>query len=1030
MNEDICVDSTIEMRSFTVSSDPYRWAVARVATPLEAQELLMQLPLTIFTDVVQPQDLTSTHGVCEVVERIQATSKNSKQKMAAFVALFCSGLLLAGYGDDDQTTNRKPEIRLDKFCGTAAEKFVTECESILGSKQPRHIRRIFFKLWVCSVEARKTSPSPKMLQDWVRFNLLQKNEKNKKWLPVISHYTEEGLRGISSLLHVKEAHFRHSPRQKILETLRGSEFFPLWTTAFSDWIESKRYADVSKSKEAFIFLQRYWCDHPQLMDPELFFSEYLKRESILGWASKRELTVSDAKKLLVINQFIRAFVATRPFLAIPDEFDDDEIFLRVGYEWPISNSDLSFISEKIGEKEKPSQSNHKSLSEHLLARIAEILTENDMSWPKQRELDWIQLPALEGCPSQKVYCPVLPSMILVLLKLPLRGVQLRRLDSGEGDILMFDKITRKFVPNTGPFAGHWNRQPDVKNKRRGVLREFFDSTVQQKFCGFYINSNKTRDRKVLFDENSGYEIFWEFDEVIDIILKVRDWQETYNKVSGPVAFEDLPPAVFAEPSENVALRKPACFYLFRYPCGNMAVPDAPPTSAVLRMFWYECLAELERRLALEMENPPVLIEKWNGRIPMSSPYHLHGLRLGGLTRLAKAGVSPWILQNIVAGHMNWVMTAYYVQPGFAFITAHLTEHYVEAMKNRQREFAQFLTDATIENIHRMALYKDQQAIIDLQSTRESKSSFMMSTLDNCICPNAQTRCDEGFAIIEWQDRKPSALRRKFGPVPILSTGKRDCARCVFTITGTPFLDGTAVRCNEISLELAASVTRQRSFMQEIDMLENKRIKASKNNEKLNVQDHQSLQSYRLEYKNESDNMVELATSLDANLRQLEDIKALNRRLAKDGDNRYALVFIDEPQFKWGNIHRFEAIDELCRAARWFKSIHVEPLQNERLAMILEIYAREGKPPPLALLTRRESESAIEALTAVIRSRLDRQSVAALVEGYETFQSLGLLTEVDDTIASLTGNPSKDFEYRAVHKQIGPLPSHLRPPLQD
>ncbi|MGF6876863.1 VPA1269 family protein [Paraburkholderia sp. MM5477-R1] len=541
-----------------------------------------------------------------------------------------------------------------------------------------------------------------------------------------------------------------------------SKFFNDWEVAFSNWIESRRYADVANAKQAFLYLQTYWSDHLILLEPELFFSAHLKRESLLEWASKPNLTISSAKKLKLVNQFIRAFVASTPFFAIPDEFDE-EIFLKDCYAWPISNSDLSVISNKLGEEGRNGKSNNVSLPEHLIRQIEIILTENDMNWPKKRTGDWITVPASHNSPTKRVYCPVLPNMILILLKLPLRGVQIRRLDSGEGDDYTYDIQNRQFIPNPSQHCGYWTRQSDVRNCRRGVLRKFVDSAVQQEFCGFYINSNKTQDRKVLFDENSGYEIFWEFDEVIEIILKTRKWQETYNAVLGPIDFGDLPATVFAEPSDTVKLKKPACFYLFRYPCGNKPNCEAPPTSQVLRNFWYETLAELERRLATEMDSPPILIDRWDGKVPMSSPYHVHGLRLGGLTRLAKVGVSPWILQNVVGGHANWVMTAFYIKPGFGFITAHLNERYIQAMQNSQKEFAQFLTEATIENVHRMALINNPRAEAGLLAVRAHKSAYLMATLENGICPNCQTLCDEGFEIIQWLDYKPKELQKNTDP---------------------------------------------------------------------------------------------------------------------------------------------------------------------------------------------------------------------------------------------------------------------------
>jgi hypothetical protein len=996
MNSIEVTTTTTSLNGFTVTSNPRQWAIVRPATAEEAADLSMDLRLSDFEGLT----FTSVDSIVQAVECIQLSTLSPSRKFDAYVPLFCSGLLVANYADDDREDERS-RVRIDSFYYTEGEEFLLACENLLGETQEPRVRRMLFRLWACTAEAKTQPPSLDLIRQWVRFFLTQENAKYRKWSPVLKKRSIEGLRALATKVLVREAHFKYSPVKKALLDVADSEFFPIWEKGYSDWVESRHYADVTKANEAFTYLQRYFSDQPHLLDPENFFNAQLARESLLEWASKPELKPSNARKLLLINQFIRAFVATRPFMAIRDEFEDGEIFLREGYNWPLTNTDLTTISDVIGENQGNYKSNHKSLPEHLLRRIEQILVEDDMKWPKQRSQDWIDVLQPGGA-TARVYCPVLPLLTRTLLRLPLRPVQARRLDSGEGDELNFDLNTRAFVPNSSVHAGYWARKPEVQNPQRGVLRRFFDSSVQKAFCGFYINSNKTRDRKVLFDENSGYEISWEFDEVIEIFQEMREWQEQNNPVQGPIEFNDLPPAVFAEPSESVKSRKVACFYLFRFPCGYMATKASPPTMQVLRTFWYECLAELERRLATEMDNPPKLIDNWDGKTPSSSQYHIYGLRIGGITRLAKTGVSPWILQNIVAGHMSWVMTAGYIDLNFGFITAHLTEHYVKAMQTAQGEFAHFLTEATVENVHKRALFNGERALNDLLSTRKGKSSHLMATLDIGMCPNCQTRCDEGYSVIQWLGEKPKEFRNTFGPVPLLPTGRRDCGRCDFLIPGTPFMDGTAVRCNEISVYLSESTDRQRDLLRSIDSLEAQRVKASRSGQKLSPSDAQALQSRRLEYKQESDNMVELAISLDANLKRLQEIMALACRLRDEGGSEIALVVNNQPpEFKWELIHRFEAVDELCRAAEWFKSVKVEPLRNERIVSILKIFAREGMTPPFALLDEASSNDGIDALTALVRRRLNRQSVAALVDGHETFHSLGLLEDVEQSLEKIS-----------------------------
>ncbi|MFM0174118.1 VPA1269 family protein [Paraburkholderia sediminicola] len=988
------VTATIE--GLTVTSEPQQWCAARPATISESRVLCRLAELRLFTAGLGEHNLCTVEGVCMVLTAILQSKLGPRARWNALAILLRARLVLMPYhvGAIGVTY-----ARLTKSVPLAS-LFVAQCTGLLGAEQSSGLTTILLKLWLCTAEARESAPNQDLLSRWVRFFLPKEKIKNRKWSEHVSKNDIPSLSKLGRILNLPEVLSKYSPVATSLAQLSHNEHFTEWNASFHKWLNDRQYASVEKAEEAFTLLQQYWCEHPVLIDPQLFFSAHVSRESIFEWVKGVSLSYTRARKLLTINQFIRAYVLSHPGLAIKDDWDDDELTLSTGYEWPLSNSDLTEISVFLGERDKLAQSNQKSLPEHLLREVEIVLTEDSMAWPKTRSCDWVETKNVQSGNVERVFCPVLPLLIRMLIKLPIRVTQARRLDSGEGDVLRYDLVTSTFVANNSIHAGYWERLPEVRNPRRGVLRQFLDNDTGREFCGFYINSNKTRDRKVLFSETSGYEMFWQHTEVIEIVLQMRAWQENYNPVDGPLPFSQVPEKVFSKASEAVAARKPAVFYLFRYPGGNQNVAASPPTSQVVRLYWYEVLAEVERRLAKREPNPPILIDSWTGKVPTSSAYHPHGLRLGGITRLAVAGVHPWILQNIVAGHASWVMTFYYIEPGFGFINEHLTAAYVQSLKNAQHEFAQFLTQTTIENVHTAALRHSDDALQDLRTARDSKSAYVMGILDHCICPNGQTRCDEGMQIIQMMDRRPNELRNAFGPVPNTVGGGRDCARCRFCVTGTPFLVPMAIKCSEISVAIGSSVERQRSFMNAIDALESARMKGQRAGNAFSVKDSQMLQSLRLEYKTESDVLIDLVLSLDANVKYLQEIRAANRECASSTTQFPILITPEEPQFRWELIHRFEAIDDLCKVAKWFKSVRVEPLANERLVSIMKIYAREGLVPPLALLDENEGTRAIEALTDFLRRRLDRQAVAALVDGTETFESLGIAKDIGATLMNL------------------------------
>ncbi|MEY9416821.1 hypothetical protein ABIF69_003263 [Bradyrhizobium japonicum] len=130
---------------------------------------------------------------------------------------------------------------------------------------------------------------------------------------------------------------------------------------------------------------------------------------------------------------------------------------------------------------------------HLM--LKKIIEEDDFAWPKSitngisgRKVHYIPWTNPATGKIEEVFCEVLPRILLLLLELPLRSVQARRLDSGEGDDRSYDSHTRTWSDARGPFAGYWTRQ-GAKNPRRGVFREIV--TDVGTITGFWINSNKT-----------------------------------------------------------------------------------------------------------------------------------------------------------------------------------------------------------------------------------------------------------------------------------------------------------------------------------------------------------------------------------------------------------------------------------------------------------------------------------------------------------------------------------------------------------
>ena len=137
-----------------------------------------------------------------------------------------------------------------------------------------------------------------------------------------------------------------------------------------------------------------------------------------------------------------------------------------------------------------------------------------------KRLHWFTWFDPETVTTKPVFCEVLPRMLLLHLDLPLRNVQVRHLDSGEGDSREWDSASGRWKAANGKHAGYWE-SVGAKNPRRGVFRKI--QTLTGQMTGFWVNSNKTQDGSDLFGENSGYEIPWQHEEALRNLAQMRAW---------------------------------------------------------------------------------------------------------------------------------------------------------------------------------------------------------------------------------------------------------------------------------------------------------------------------------------------------------------------------------------------------------------------------------------------------------------------------------------------------------------------------
>ena len=607
MNPDLITLNTVRRGAFTMSEHGMKWAVVRAATKAEAAILLGDARLHRLLGSRDASLLTSLTGIGSAATEILTSKFPRPARGAALNALLARNLLLAPHGSlgfGGTATGNRFEVG-ELFSGI--DSFVKRYARIAPRPLTKQAIRVLANIWLCSIEGKNVKPSVSVVEGWIKAHLREGGDNSAKWIDDLNDRIIAGLRNLGGIFDFGHVLRKYNRVSEVLRAIEAEPEFVHWRTSFNDWLDEKHMGAIDRLLNAFSLLGTYWVAHPHLLNPEVFFGRSTERTPLFDWTVARAggLTKHLGASLRIIDEYLRWYVGKQTKFGVIDDWTG-ELILREECTWPIRNADLTKIAAISATTDRPAQSVQLALPMEYLNELEHILLDTEMAWPKQRQIDWIDWVNPETREVEKVYCPVLPLILLFMMRLPLRTVQVRRLDSGEGDAEYFNPIDNRWERNYGPHANYWE-QARVGNKLRGVLRRIEDTWTGQTLCGFFINSNKTSDRKVLFSDKSGYVISWHNRAVIELVEKMRRWQEKYNPVAKPLAAADVRPGVFEKSAKIVQMNRPAVFHLFRYPGGNSGdFADSPPSGAQVRMFWYELLAELQRRLGERMENPPNL----------------------------------------------------------------------------------------------------------------------------------------------------------------------------------------------------------------------------------------------------------------------------------------------------------------------------------------------------------------------------------------------------------------------------------------
>ena len=422
----------------------------------------------------------------------------------------------------------------------------------------------------------------------------------------------------------------------------------------------------------------------------------------------------------------------------------------------------------------------KAIAAHVMEEMRLVLTEDDYAWSRTQG-GWTHLVNEETRALEYVWCPSAAIMLYTLLSVPLRSLQSRLLDSGEGDALIFDFDRLTMVRNPRQLAMDGvidgSRQEGVLQVMPSGMLDVVD------IVGVWVPVNKTSD--------TGYSIPWVSDDLLRHLRYQHEWVRQYAANPNAHGIDD------AQGRRNVpeewSLNKKKFFCLFRDPSvGGQIDPSLPVSRQKLLQLWTELCAETERRInsrALSDSQRIKLVDvSNNGKV--RALHDIHTLRVSGITDLLDRGVPLNIVSEYVAGHATYIMTLWYDRP----LPGQMRDVLRTANARAGHSAAPIpkFTDREVDEMRPFLVanpaYDGMYTGFDAVTDNAGLLQFRMAG----ICPG--TRCEEGGLTTNG----------RIAAVPVGDRGP-SCPQCRFWLTGPAFLLGQCIEGNQLIVKIRKKV---------------------------------------------------------------------------------------------------------------------------------------------------------------------------------------------------------------------------------
>ncbi|MDO6717730.1 VPA1269 family protein [Agarivorans sp. 2_MG-2023] len=556
----------------------------------------------------------------------------------------------------------------------------------------------------------------------------------------------------------------------------------------------------------------------------------------------------------------------------------------------------------------------------------------------------------ETNPKYQIWSPVNTLALFTLLRVPLRGIQISYLDSGEGD-------SDKLIEKEGKLV--WTKNDDKlagTTQAQGVFRRVQSS--KDSLLNMWVTTNKTGRIE------GGYEAPYFPEDLARWLIRLRDWQTKYNPLEAPTAWSDI--AMHTDTDPKLLKRRGKQCFLFRDPRNRAKRKNNPAGSQPTRSrsSFSEPLPKLLYYIQDESLPLTTLIGTGSAMTHYKSIYTPHSLRVSQISSLIfDANISPVVVAKIV-GHANIVMTIYYAKLDGDYRIQMLAEAEKRQLAAAQERLADKLLAG--EPIPFTELVCSEANPIHSPDWPRASMQFF----DFGICPVACGRCNDGG------DPLTTAKNVSYTPVQPGFLGNKNCFQCRFFITGPVFIAGLQTKFQEIGAGLIKHNELLEDLQCQIDTLDDQIYDRGKVGGSVTMlerkiksltDNHSKMESLRVLYRADQVMLLRLTEdSMDllnkGATQQHEDTDKLSLILNRPKGQKMA-VEIDE-------VSELRILGEVCENADIFISGNDGDALIRRNQLFDKLLDDNGIPPTFFKLSKTAQRQLGNQVQSLLLSRLN------------------------------------------------------------